>query len=61
MAIDPFNIVIWHAFWFFLSWHLYFLSQGDEKGQQETHAHLYQYIISDWGTLQEEHTIRTMV
>jgi hypothetical protein len=41
MAIDPFNIVIWHAFLFFLSWHLYFLLQGDEKGQQETHAHLY--------------------
>jgi hypothetical protein len=47
-AINPFDITTWHAFLFFLSWCLYFLSRGGEKSHQKTHTHFYQYITRNW-------------
>ncbi len=45
----------------FHSWCLSFPPQGGEKGHQETHAHLCQYMAQDWETLQEEHTIKAQM
>jgi hypothetical protein len=58
LAINPFDITTWHAFVLFHSWCLSFLPWGGEKAYQEMHACLCRYMVKDWDTLQEEHTIR---
>jgi hypothetical protein len=45
-------------FLLFPSWRLSFLPSGGEKGYQETHICLHQYMGGNWDALQEEHTIR---
>jgi hypothetical protein len=41
LAINPSNIIAWHAYLFFHSWCLSFVPCGGEKGHQEIHAHLH--------------------
>ncbi len=41
LAIDPFDITVWHASLFFHSWYISFLPWGGEKSHQDIHAHLH--------------------
>jgi len=59
LVVDPSNITTWHAFLLFHSWCLSFLPRSGEKGHHKTHTHLHWYMVGDWETLQEEHTIKT--
>jgi hypothetical protein len=51
LASDPSDVVAWHFFLLFPSWCLSFLPWGGEKGHQEIHVHLRQYMGGDWETL----------
>jgi len=47
------------SFLLFSSWCLSFPPWGGEKGHQETHNHLRQYMGGKWEILLKNHTIKT--